>query len=205
VPPTDCDRLAAHPTDPGRLPGVKGVPLYKPGWAWEGVDPSKAIPACEAAVAAQPNVARLIFQLGRAYRSTDRDDARARETFEKAAKLGYPRAMTELAIMLLYGQGGATDLVRPRQLLDAAAELGDPRAVWQLGAMYMNGSAGVERQNLKKARELLEKAAKAGEPQAWEELWSMYGIKGFGVPVDKAKSDAYRKMYDKWQDQWRVK
>jgi len=69
--------------------------------------------------------------------------------------------------------------------------------------MYKLG-VGVTK-DLKKARELFERAANAGEPEAWRELSSIYGIRGFGVPVDKAKSDAYDKKYDQWADQWRVK
>jgi hypothetical protein len=53
---TECDRLAAHPSDPDKL--TEGV-------ATQDVKLDRAIAACQMAVAADPNNARLNYQLGR--------------------------------------------------------------------------------------------------------------------------------------------
>lgn len=53
---TECDRLAANPPDPDRV--VAGVPRSK-------VDVEAAIAACKSALAADPDNARLAYQLGR--------------------------------------------------------------------------------------------------------------------------------------------
>ena len=55
-PAARCEVLAAYP-----LP-------EKPGVTWEALDPSQAIPACEAAVAAQPDQPDLKAHLCRALR-----------------------------------------------------------------------------------------------------------------------------------------
>ena len=56
APVTECDRLAAHPSDPDRV---------APGVAQPDVDLAKAIPACQAAVKAYPDSGRLNYQLAR--------------------------------------------------------------------------------------------------------------------------------------------
>jgi len=57
--PTECDRLAAHPSDPDRI--TDGVPSGAVrGWNQAAID------ACRAAVKVDPANARLRYQLGRA-------------------------------------------------------------------------------------------------------------------------------------------
>lgn len=53
-----CDELAAHPDDPGRLKGVKGV-------MDDDLNAQAAVDACLAAVEAFPDEPRFAFQLGR--------------------------------------------------------------------------------------------------------------------------------------------
>ncbi len=56
--PTECDRLAAHPSDPDKV--VEGVSQAQVlGWS------NAAIHACQQAVAAEPGNARVRYQLGR--------------------------------------------------------------------------------------------------------------------------------------------
>lgn len=57
--PTECDRLAAHPSDPDRIADGVSSPAVK-GWNQAAID------ACRTAVKADPDNARLRYQLGRA-------------------------------------------------------------------------------------------------------------------------------------------
>src|SRR5271163_267202 len=58
-PATECDRLAADPSDQDRPPDVPGVLLYD-------IDFARAIPACGDALEQYPDDRRIIFALGRA-------------------------------------------------------------------------------------------------------------------------------------------
>ena len=55
---TECDRLTANPPDPDRV--AEGVPRSQ-------IDLPTAIAACKTALAAEPDVARFAYQLGRVY------------------------------------------------------------------------------------------------------------------------------------------
>src|SRR5262245_25630925 len=68
-----CDRLAASPFDDTRSPDIKGVSPQK-------IDAKAAVPACEAALSAEPGNSRIMFQLGRAYAAAGQH-AQAREQF----------------------------------------------------------------------------------------------------------------------------
>lgn len=60
------------------------------------------------------------------------DPVRARPWLEKAAALGEPRGLFDLAASLLMGLGGPPDEVRAVKLLEQAGERGVTRAFWQL-------------------------------------------------------------------------
>ena len=85
---TDCDKYAASDTDPNAK--APGVPL-------ERVNPALAVPACTAAVRQFPNNARLLFQLGRAYRTADNFTV-AQEYCRKAAEQNYAAAQNSLGV-----------------------------------------------------------------------------------------------------------
>lgn len=79
---TDCDRLASHPEDPDIVaPGVPGAK----------VDVPKAIAACTAAVAADPDNARVRYQLARVL-AYGGDSARAAVEMKRAADDGHRQA-----------------------------------------------------------------------------------------------------------------
>ncbi len=88
---TECDHLAANPPDPDRIvPGVSRAQLDLP----------RAIDACRAAVAAQPDTARLSYQLGRClfYAGQTAD---ALKSFKQAADLGYRQAHFILGLIMM--------------------------------------------------------------------------------------------------------
>jgi len=91
---TECDKTAS---DEQNFLGSKGVPF-------DDVDPLRAIPACEAAVNAQPDSARLNHNLARAYEKNERL-SEALSRYRIAAEAGYPPAINALGIMYLAGCG----------------------------------------------------------------------------------------------------
>lgn len=90
---TECDRLAAHPSDPDRV--TAGVPE-------RSVDTAAAILACQAAVAADPANGRLNYQLARAlgYAGRGREAAPFREA---AVRVDYPQALFVVGYIHLLG------------------------------------------------------------------------------------------------------
>ena len=91
---TECDRLTAHPSDPDHV--GEGVPS-------SAVVTHLAIPACRAAVAAEPDNPRLHYQLGRALVYwADGNGADAGEGIEHvghAAEMGYTQALFVMGLM----------------------------------------------------------------------------------------------------------
>jgi peptidoglycan hydrolase-like protein with peptidoglycan-binding domain len=115
---TACDKTAS---DEQNFLGLKGVPF-------DDVDPTQAVPACEAAVNAQPDSARLNHNLARAYEKSERL-VEALEHYRKSAGMGYPPAINALGIMYLGGCGlprrqpemGIKEIARARALGDLSA------------------------------------------------------------------------------------
>lgn len=94
---TECDRLAAHPSDPDRV--TAGVPESK-------VDTAAAIPACQTAVAADPANGRLNYQMARAlgYAGRGKEAAPYREA---AVAADYPQALFVVGYVHLLGLNDA--------------------------------------------------------------------------------------------------
>jgi hypothetical protein len=90
---TDCDRLAAHPSDPDRV---------APGVAQRDVDLPRAIAACEAAVRTDPANPRLNYQLGRvlAYAGQGMESRPFRDV---AVAGNYPQALFVVGYITLFG------------------------------------------------------------------------------------------------------
>jgi tetratricopeptide (TPR) repeat protein len=93
---TQCDRVAAHPSDPDRI---------SPGFHDKDIDKPKAITLCEAAVKADPNNARLRYQLGRVYFYAKQPD-KAVPHLEFAADAGYRQAQFVLGYIVDGAQQG---------------------------------------------------------------------------------------------------
>ncbi|QMW21730.1 hypothetical protein [Sandaracinobacteroides saxicola] len=121
---TDCDRLAAHPSDPDRV---------APGVAQPQVDLARAIPACQAAVAADPANPRLNYQLARTLGYAGRG-AEAGPYRDAAVKADYPQALFVVGFITLFGLNAvpadpcrAADLIRRSALKGRlAGQLGFP-------------------------------------------------------------------------------
>jgi TPR repeat protein len=80
---TECDRQAGHPSDPDKVvPGIDS----------KDVDHSKAVAACQQAMADDPNNARVVYQLGRVL-FYKKEWAEGFRYVEKAATMGHRQAM----------------------------------------------------------------------------------------------------------------
>ncbi len=132
--PNDCDFEAGDHLDPDGM----GLTRYP-----NEIRPEIALAACSAAVAAQPDVGRLHYQLGRAQLAL-RDFAAAEDSFTRARDLGHVRAWYALG-QALHNRGRITGgLDRPRpsdevlQLYARGSAEGDPYAMYTLGSALMN-------------------------------------------------------------------
>jgi TPR repeat protein len=90
----------------------------------------------------------------------ERNLAKARAFYIKAAARGNAATQTMLGLMYYVGEGGERNLTKARELFIKAAAQGFPNAQCNLGMMYLNGEGG--EQNAAKARELFAKAAAQG-------------------------------------------
>lgn len=148
---TECDRLAAHPSDPDRI--TAGVPESK-------VDTAAAIPACQAAVAADPTNGRLNYQLARAlgYAGRGKEAAPYREA---AVKAEYPQALFVVGYIHLLGLNDAPkDACKAGELIRRSALKGRHAGLvgfphWSLAGAF-NGCAVV--QDKEEMRRFLEAA-----------------------------------------------
>ena len=93
-----CDQAAAAPLDQSRPTGVAGLLLEK-------IDPTIAIPACDAAAKVAPNDPRVAFQLGRAYLAA-KDYESAHAHFKFAADQGDAAGQNGLGLLYEQGRGG---------------------------------------------------------------------------------------------------
>ena len=79
------------------------------------------------------------FALGEGVR---KNEARARVWYRRAAKAGDGSALTDLGIMLLYGEGGPVEVSRGQALLLEGASSGDGTAQKVLAYAFRDGSLG---------------------------------------------------------------
>jgi len=113
--PTECDRLAAHPLDPHKV----GV-----GVSQSGVDLAAAIPACEAAVAADPANPRLRYQLARMYGYSGQGH-KAYPHRDAAVAADYPQALFVVGFLHLTGMNQQPlDVCRAGELIYRSALYG---------------------------------------------------------------------------------
>jgi hypothetical protein len=175
---TDCDRLAAHPSDQQRPPGIIGVQAYS------AIEIVPALKACNDAMRQYPDVARFVFQAGRVALA-QKDYAGARRLFEQANSMGSKVAMNGLGVLYMNGWGVAKDYAQSRQWLERGAAADEPAAMTNLGRLYANGW-GVS-QDYGRARQWFEKAAATGESPAMTQLANLY-LHGWGVTKDYAQA-----------------
>jgi len=158
----ECDRLAIHPADaPSRAEGVQ----------LEKVDAAKAVPACRAAVAEHPDVARSRFQLSRAlFAAGLYDEARAEA--QAAAAAGHATAHLMLATILTRRPGTPPNIPAAIEHIRIAAEAGIAEAQFQYAIQFKIGE-GV-RQSWEDAARWMRKAADQGYAPAQYDLGSMH-------------------------------
>jgi len=96
---TDCDRLAAHPSDTQKL---------APGVIQTDVNIPLARQACERALKQNPNDGRLLYQFGRTY-FYDKQYERGIEFFRQSDAAGYAQGQFVLGLILVQGNGAEPD------------------------------------------------------------------------------------------------
>ena len=206
-----CDRIAADPTDPDKPADVKGIPtiaasdmaiaikfcriaaassrraMYQLGRAYAA---NRQVQDAVAAYrkAADKGSSAAMVELGVMYGTgagIAKDSAKARELFERAAKAGNPRGITNLAAI---DGGTPSDPVEARTMLEKAADANSAEAQFQLGVMYAQGTGGPKDDVA--ARALFEKAAARNHAGALEWLGAFYET-GRGGAQDKAAAKTY--------------
>jgi TPR repeat protein len=126
-------------------------------------------------------------------RGVERDLAKAREYYEKAAALGNPFAQNNLGYMYEWGNGVPQDFVKAgewyakcRPWFEKEAERGDANAQNTLGYLYEYGWAAGGR-DYARAMEWYQKAAAQGDAAAIANIGHLHHD-GRGVPVGYAKA-----------------
>ncbi len=118
--PTECDRLASHPLDPFKV--ADGV-------SQSGVDFDAAIPACEAAVKADPDNPRLNYQLARIYGYSGQGE-KAYPYRAAAVAADYPQSLFVVGFLHMYGLNEQPlDVCRGGELIHRAALYGRSSAL----------------------------------------------------------------------------
>jgi tetratricopeptide (TPR) repeat protein len=181
---TDCDRLAASPSDLQRPRGVVGVRQFA------SVAVELALAACNDAVSKYPDVGRFSYERGRVL-VAKKDYSAAHKQFEQAVRLGSAAAFAGIAFLYRNGNGVTEDLSEAWRWDEKGAAAGDPTAMSNLGSVYANGR--VVPQNYAEARRWWDKAAAVGDPTAMVNIGTLYHH-GRGVMQDYA---AAKRWYEK--------
>jgi tetratricopeptide (TPR) repeat protein len=185
---TDCDRLAADPTDLQRPRSVPGV--------WDKqINVAAALQTCQEAVIKYPDVGRFSLSLGRAL-FLAKDYPASLKQFERAVSFGNTAAMNAIAILYRDGYGVPQDYGEARRWYEEAAAAGNsPIAMNSIGSFYENGR-GVP-QDYAEAKRWYQKAvAAANSPVGMTSIGSLYE-NGRGVPQDYAEA---KRWYQKAAD-----
>jgi uncharacterized protein len=179
---TDCDRLAAAPSDNDRPNSVAGVMDYN------RIEIA-ATAACDDAMRRYPETVRFVYQAGRAALAR-KDYAKARELFRVATEKGEAGGFVGLGAMYAGGLGVAQDYAEARNQYVKAAERGNSGGMNNLGTLYENGR-GVA-QDYAAARLWYEEAVALGDATAMSNLGWLYE-NGRSVTQDYA---AARRLYE---------
>jgi TPR repeat protein len=157
APGAACDRLAGAPDDKAKV---------GPGVPFDDIDRPAATAACRAAVAQQPDNARLHFQLGRALNT--QDDVGARREYAAAVDRHYVYAYANLGYLMLRGVGGPRDIPSARAVLQQGVDAGDLESMYALGDSLATGRGGSR--DVAAGMRLMQHAADAGLPSALDGL-----------------------------------
>jgi|GEM_PF-1021933 len=181
--PTEiCDRAASDQEDPLRN---KAVPFQRV------VNADVAIPACEAAMAANPKVLRYANQLGRAYITAKRHEDAAK-LFAALADKGSAYANGEMGFLSFRGWGGiAKDYAQARRWFEKAAAMGVKMSISNLAYMTAHGIGGPRDGD--KAVQLYNRGIALDHAASITGLGDLYDL-GLGVAKDPARA---RELYQK--------
>ncbi|NNE84348.1 MAG: hypothetical protein HKN28_10295, partial [Alphaproteobacteria bacterium] len=153
APATDCDRLAAHPSN---SVGAAGVDFAR-------IDSDRAIAACEQARAQYPEELRFQYQLARSLHKAERH-SEALTLYSKSGEQGFALAQRSVGFMYANANGVAQDLTKAADWIHQAADRCDVDAQYALGTLYAKGQ-GVE-QNEAESRRWFQTAAARNHPDA---------------------------------------
>jgi TPR repeat protein/CHAT domain-containing protein len=154
------------------------------GVTWQGLEPSVAIPQCEAALKAEPKNAAVQAYYGRALWKAGRVKE-ATEVIRASAAAGHRSGFAVLGRMFQDGEGVPKDDVEAVRLYRLAAEQGYAPAQNNLGAMY-NSGRGIPKDDVEAVR-LYRLATEQGYAEAQNNLGAMYS-NGRGVPKDDVEA-----------------
>ena len=172
APLTECDLLAAHPTDPDRV----SLGVY-----WNVMDGRKAMKACAEAVKQYPDSLRLAYQYGRSLIRMRLVDEALPYLFA-AANGGYKAAYATLGGTYQYELGNYGEALR---WFRAGAKKGSAAAMQHLGDLY-DGGYGVKRDRAT-ALSWYRKAALQGDPVSENNI-GWYYERGFAVDKDEGEA-----------------
>jgi tetratricopeptide (TPR) repeat protein len=170
-----CDLLTAHPDDRQRV--ADPVPIAER-------DPVRAVPACEAALRADPNSARLRYQLGLAL-DTARRFTESFVAYEQAARMGHVAAGHALGWAYSSGEGVERNDAEAVRWYRWAAERGHSGSMNTLGVMIENGR-GVPRDLVQAADWYRRAYGVDGRPIAAFNLARLLAAGRDGVREDRA-------------------
>lgn len=177
--------LAADPCDlqAGDALDLDGVGLFR---LPNEIDAAAAVAACEAALAAHPDVARFRYQLGRAHLA-QADFTAAIKDFRLAGNAGHIRAWNAEATLLLTDKIDRSlvdipaDPERAVELQERGIASGDPFAMHGRGLRLLR--EGTTDQDRQRGFELMDRAA---------ELGHTYSMNGLGIYFLTKDTDHYQ-------------
>jgi TPR repeat protein len=172
-----CDALAAHPSDPRRPAGVRGV-------SYESLNAGEAIAACQAAHAAFSGETRLGYQLARAFYKAEQPE-KALPLIQAGVAGADPMARLLLASAFEEGFGLPADPAKALAIRRELAEAGHSVALFLVGVAYKLGK-GVGRDDAEAAR-WYRRAAEAGDLSGMNDLGTSLR-EGAGVPQNHAEA-----------------
>jgi hypothetical protein len=153
----------------------------------EKIDPEIAVPACKAALAADPNNPRLLFQMGRAF-DAGKDKTSAKTFYERGAAQGHAGAQNNLALFHQYGVGGLSkDDLQAARLFKLAADSGEAKAQYSLGTFYEAGRGGLAKSEPDAVR-LYKLSAGQGEALAQNRLGFFYAYGRGGLSKNEREA-----------------
>ncbi len=125
-------------------------------------------------------------------------DEEAVAYYRKAAASGNLDGIFGLGTMFAAGEGVAKNVVEARKLYTRAAEAGHKPAIAALAAGYIHGDLGIPESERKGSDALkwITSAADDGFVTALEALEAAHRTGGYGLSVNIAKADEYRKKLD---------